>query len=679
MFSVAFAHHSLKTRITLTTLAIFVTSIWLLAFYTGRMLREDMERLVGDQQFSTASFMAAQVNQELVSRLGALEKVAASLTSAVVDNAAALQATLEQRPVFQILFNGGVYATRLDGTVIADAPLATGRVGANYMDTDHLIGPLRAGKATIGRPIMGRTLRAPLVTMAVPIRDSRGEVIGALAGVTDLSQPNFLDKIADSQYGKTGGYILIAAKYRLIVTASDKRRIMQPLADPGVVPQTDRFVQGFEGYAVYVNPRGEEVLNSSKRIPVAEWNMGVTMPTAEAFAPIYAMQRRMLLATVLLTLAAAGLTWWMLRRQLAPMIAAARTLAAQSNSDQPMRALPVARQDEIGELVGGFNQILETLGQREADLLAIQRNLSAAQNIAHIGSWELDLVHDRLTWSEEMYRIFGMPPEEFGADYETFLDTLHPDDRAMVDRAYVSSLEEGGRYDIQYRILRKSDGELRWGEARCEHERDASGKALRSYGTVQDITERKQMEDQVRQLAFYDPLTKLPNRRLLNDRLSQTLAANKRSGCYGALMFLDLDNFKPLNDIHGHEVGDLLLIDAAERLKGCVREMDTVARFGGDEFVVMISELAAGKAESMAQAGIIAEKIRGALANPFVLRIQHKGNAETTIEHHCTASIGVALFINHEASQDDIIKWADTAMYQAKEAGRNSIKFWDQK
>lgn len=191
-----------------------------------------------------------------------------------------------------------------------------------------------------------------------------------------------------------------------------------------------------------------------------------------------------------------------------------------------------------------------------------------------------------------------------------------------------------------------------------------------------DLTERKRIEDQVHQMAFYDQLTNLPNRRLLNDRLSQAMSASNRSGCFGALMFLDLDNFKSLNDSQGHEVGDLLLIEVAVRLKRCVREMDTVARFGGDEFVVMVSELNVDGSSSTERAGIVAEKIRSALAKPYVLRVQHEGNAETTVEHHCTASIGVALFSKHNASQENILKWADAAMYQAKKAGRDSIRFY---
>ena len=194
-----------------------------------------------------------------------------------------------------------------------------------------------------------------------------------------------------------------------------------------------------------------------------------------------------------------------------------------------------------------------------------------------------------------------------------------------------------------------------------------------------DIIERKQMEEQVRQLAFYDPLTHLPNRRLLNDRLSQTLLASKRSAFYGALMFMDLDNFKALNDKHGHSAGDLLLVEVASRLKACVREIDTVARFGGDEFVVLLDELALGQEESKAQAGVIAEKIRLALAETYVLSVERESTDAVTLEHRCTASIGVTLFIHSEASQEDILMRADAAMYQAKEQGRNRVQFYASK
>lgn len=196
---------------------------------------------------------------------------------------------------------------------------------------------------------------------------------------------------------------------------------------------------------------------------------------------------------------------------------------------------------------------------------------------------------------------------------------------------------------------------------------------------ARDFTERKLIEEQVQQLAFYDALTNLPNRRLLNDRLSQAISASKRSGFYCVLMFLDLDNFKALNDTHGHRVGDLLLIEAADRMKNCVRETDTVARFGGDEFVVMLCELSVEKAESISQARSVANKILKSLSAPYRIVKSNEGQADTIVEHHCTASIGVALFAGHETNQNKILMHADSAMYKAKEAGRNQIWFYEEK
>jgi diguanylate cyclase (GGDEF)-like protein len=191
-----------------------------------------------------------------------------------------------------------------------------------------------------------------------------------------------------------------------------------------------------------------------------------------------------------------------------------------------------------------------------------------------------------------------------------------------------------------------------------------------------DTTERKQMEERVHQLAFYDPLTNLPNRRLLDDRLQQALAASKRNKHHGALIFLDLDNFKLVNDSHGHAVGDALLGQVAEQLKKCVRETDTVSRFGGDEFVVLLSDLFADRAASIKRTALIAEKIRSALTQAYPLTICQDGQEEHLIQYHCSASLGVVMFTGQQASVIELLKWADTAMYQAKNAGRNAIRFY---
>ena len=185
---------------------------------------------------------------------------------------------------------------------------------------------------------------------------------------------------------------------------------------------------------------------------------------------------------------------------------------------------------------------------------------------------------------------------------------------------------------------------------------------------VRDITERKQAEDKVEQLAFYDPLTGLPNRRLLLDRLQQNLRASARHPNHDAVLFIDLDNFKVLNDTRGHSIGDLLLIEVANRLLTCVRSEDSVARLGGDEFVILLSKLSENPIQAANQADITCEKILSEISQPYFL---------SGSEYHTSASIGICMFRDQEATIDELLQRADTAMYQAKSYGRNTLRFYD--
>ena len=200
---------------------------------------------------------------------------------------------------------------------------------------------------------------------------------------------------------------------------------------------------------------------------------------------------------------------------------------------------------------------------------------------------------------------------------------------------------------------------------------------LANESAYRDRVYREDLErllEEIRQLAFHDSLTRLPNRRLLLEHLQMAMAGNRRNSGHGALMFLDLDDFKKLNDAHGHAVGDLLLIEVASRLRNCVRETDTVARFGGDEFVVVLADLAKDAVIAREQAAGIAMKMLVALAEPYRLTLQDNAHG-SVVEHCCTSSIGVRMFDRHDESVEDLLDQADAAMYVAKDAGRNSIRF----
>ncbi|HEX7972261.1 MAG TPA: EAL domain-containing protein, partial [Thiobacillus sp.] len=441
--------------------------------------------------------------------------------------------------------------------------------------------------------------------------------------------------------------------------------------------------------------------------------------------------------------------------------------------------------DERGEtafIVGTGIDVTEKK-EAEAVLRESERRLNEAQRIAQVGSWELDLATGKLVWSNETFRLFEIDKTVFAASYQAFLDAVHPEDRNRVDQAYTDSLATRTPYEIVHR-LRMPDGRIKWVNERGETHYDGQGRALRSTGTVQDITVRKQAEEslrlyanvfehsgeailisdgdnrilavnpaftrltgyrideirgenphllasgqtpietyedmwatldaagfwqgevldrrkdgtlypkwisisavrdpdgrvthyiasftdisarktaeaQISQLAYHDGLTGLINRFSLQGQLDQALARAHREQRALAVIFLDLDRFKTINDTMGHAMGDDLLVDVARRLLDSVRDSDIVARLGGDEFVVVLTDV-----EDVSAAARVADKILHALAQRYRIGAH---------DLHSTASLGLAFYPNDGEDGDTLMKNADTAMYHAKSLGRNNVQFF---
>ncbi|MDD3936026.1 alpha/beta fold hydrolase [Rhodoferax sp.] len=659
-----FQRNSLKTRVTLFSLAIFLLNLWALAFYASHSLRQDMQRMLGEQQLSTVALVANGVNLEVTTRLQALQTVAAKIGQELIDQPGRLQSTLEERPVFQELFNGGTFVTGLDGVAMASVHTTTDRRGVAYLDRDYVAGALKQGRASIGRPVVSKTSHVPILGMAVPIPNAQGQVIGALAGVINLALPGFLDGITRSQYGQGGGYVLVAPQYRIIVTASDKARIMEVLPPRGTSPTIDRFFDGTEGTEVFVNLLGVEVLASVKRVPVADWYIGVTLPTYEAFAPIQALQQRMLLAASLLTLLAGALTWWLLRRQMAPLEATAQTLAALADQRQALHTLPVTRADEVGQVIHGFNRLLTDLVQQQQGLKeSEERYRTAFQTIPDAVTITRLSDGSYLEANDGFTRLFGWTRDEVLGKTSHDLGIWHNWDHR---KQLMDAMQKNGQCENLEAEFVTKDGKVLTTLV--------SANALPLDGepcmlaVTHDITQRKLAQDQIHNLAFNDPLTGLSNRRLLMDRLQQALVASVHQQRQGALLLVDLDGFKSLNETLGHDKGDALLLQVAKHLLTCVHEGDTVARLGGDEFVILLEYMARGAHEAATQAEAVGEKILQALNQPYPF------DGST---HHSTASIGVTLFGAVSESAVEPLKRAELAMYQAKAAGRNTLRFYD--
>ena len=239
-----FPWRSLKTRVTLFTLAIFHASTWTLAFYVSQKLREDMQRLLAKQQFSTVTVKADELNRELGDHLSALGRIASLVATARLSESETLSSFLDARAVLLAQFNGGVIILGLDGEVVAEAPLPAKRTGVNYLAVDGVADAFNEGRSTIGQPFLDKELHVPVFAMVVPIRDTQGTVIGALLGMTILNQRNFLDQVTESYYGKSGYFMVVGPDTRKIITATGRQRIMEELPSAGSNLLLDRFVEG---------------------------------------------------------------------------------------------------------------------------------------------------------------------------------------------------------------------------------------------------------------------------------------------------------------------------------------------------------------------------------------------------------------------------------------------------
>jgi diguanylate cyclase (GGDEF)-like protein/PAS domain S-box-containing protein len=310
-----------------------------------------------------------------------------------------------------------------------------------------------------------------------------------------------------------------------------------------------------------------------------------------------------------------------------------------------------------------------------AHLRSSEEKLAKAQRIAQLGWWEWDLEDNTLVCSQEFYAILGLERGSFGGTYESLLRCIPRGDREDLKRLVDTAVRGGDPFSVDHRITR-ADGVERIVYQQAEVSRDEAGHPARLVGTLQDITERKQADDQIRFLAYFDSLTGLPNRRQFGERLTRALQTAHRHNRLAALLFLDLDRFKRINDTLGHNAGDHLLQEVSSRLLACLRKTDcvtrpaeelsepVVARLGGDEFIVLLGEV-----QRVQDAAKVARRIVEVLSEPFALRGQ---------EVVVTTSIGITLFPFDGEDADTLLKNADTAMYHAKDQGRNNYQFYNE-
>jgi diguanylate cyclase (GGDEF)-like protein/PAS domain S-box-containing protein len=297
-------------------------------------------------------------------------------------------------------------------------------------------------------------------------------------------------------------------------------------------------------------------------------------------------------------------------------------------------------------------------GEREARVRLEKAHLDLikAQALSGVGSWEWDISSNRVSWSDQLYTLTGLDRDTFVPSVASLLEVVHPEERDRVDALIAQAVTDETGLEYESRLVR-ADGKILAFHALSDRE-VAAGRLVRMFGTVHDVTERKALQEEIERLAFHDPLTGLANRRLFLDRLNNALARQIRTGRGCGVLFMDLDDFKKVNDAFGHGVGDDLLCVVAERLLASVRPADTVARLGGDEFAILLEDV------NLEASTRLAERLETELRRPTQLQ-----GAERSIR----GSIGIAM-AEGKISADEILRNADAAMYAVKIGGKNSHK-----
>ena len=288
-----------------------------------------------------------------------------------------------------------------------------------------------------------------------------------------------------------------------------------------------------------------------------------------------------------------------------------------------------------------------------------------SQYFARIGTWDWEVDTEKLYWSEAIYGMFGYKVGEVVPSYELFCASVHPEDRARVRAGEARCIETGENHDEEYRVI-WPDGSIHWLRETGNVVKNVHDTAIKMMGVVRDITEEKAWASQLHTLAHHDALTGLPNRLVLEERLSRALERARMDANRVILVFLDLNGFKDINDAYGHLAGDRILITTATRLKSLMRTSDTVARIGGDEFVLVLEGLAQQGNVLLEDVHLLCEKILGELSMPINL-------GDQLAQIGC--SLGVAVFPDHASSMDTLIHTADLAMYEAKRSGNNQYRF----
>ena len=510
--------------------------------------------------------------------------------------------------------------------------------------------------------------------VTAPIIDSAGNILGMLGGSLDLSKNNILGTLVHDRIGRNG-HLYLFSQEGILLFHPNLDLIFSCIIPVNAPLLLKRVSAGFEGSGEYTDARGMHLLGCFKRLQSTGWILATAFPKVEAYAPIARIKLYFLGGTIVflgVSMLIIHFCLSLLTKPLRKITQHARQVAKGVTNLPP---LCIKARDEIGVLAGTFNHMLARLESQKAIIYEQKEFAETLLRNSASPVFVIDAEHTVIAWNLACEELTGMPAAQImGTDqhWQVFYDEQRP---CLADIVIDEDYEKMSTLFDKY-----SDAQLVQGALQAEGWRNIRNKGLRylifrvapisnkqgqvvaAIETLEDYTDREEAETRMRHLAHFDHLTGLPNRVLLFDRLGQGLFEATRYGQALALLFLDLNGFKDINDSLGHDVGDKALVEVAQRLRDCVRDCDTVARMGGDEFTVILTRV-----EGKADASVIAGRILEALAKPLC----YAGKS-----FMLGASIGISIYPEHGMDADTLVKNADTAMYEVKAEGKNQFRFF---
>jgi len=661
---------SAKASLLLSGLVLAViaaTGLFLFAYQQKAIKGLVLQRLESDA--ATLSLEIRDFVEENVRDMGA---VAGNFPLSALNSggASAIREYLARQVAYFPRLENGLFILDREGRFIEDYPPHPELRGQSFAHRDYFMRSMSQEYGGLGDPYISARTGLPVLTVTAPIRNESGQTLALVCGSLNLLSRSGLWEQQQRKVGDSG-YIYVVDRHGRFVIHPEASRILSR-NEPGKNVFLDQALLGHEGSGETVNSLGVPMLIASRQIRPLGWAVLTQMPKSEALSSI----RESVLALGLFFCAALALVLplglWAMRRIVKPLEALETATQVISQdlrksdgaltrpfASSAMDALRKMRsEDEIGKLARAFFQLSVRLKQTLTSLRTAaedwERTFSSVQEALMVLDADGKVLRVNRVAEDRLRMVRSAM---IGKPWRAVLSMGQP---VPADWPTMDDLAHTGRLRLDTR-LPETPGAFEFSFSAIQGRRNSAAKGY--LLVVTDVSEKMKTEERIRELAFHDPLTGLPNRMLLTDRLEQAMATADRNATKVAVMFLDLDDFKRINDTWGHETGDNLLKQVAKSLGVCLRSNDTLARYAGDEFVAVLMDL-----KDLEEAARVASRMLENVSSPFLLP-----GGQTSIG----ASIGISLYPGDGATPQELISHADTAMYKAKGRGKNSYRFVD--